>query len=202
MDYYLLLVLEISQLLALVVGFLFLQKYLPSYLSEKAKNLATKEDIAGITDKVEQVRLEYAKRLEQTKLSHQLRLAALDQRLKAHQQAYALLQELQDARGESTKNSGVVSHEIENVIAKCWQWWSNNCLYLEENARGKFFMACCSVPRYPTLRARLKDCPSRENEDAVENNMRTLTDAFDSIIKAVELPRIREEYESVNRLNE
>ena len=211
MDYYLLLVLEISQLLALVVGFLFLQKYLPSYLSEKAKNLATKEDIAEITHQIEQVKSEYTERQEEIKqqnrllLEHaqyknQLRLAALDRRLEVHQQAYALLQELQDARGKSTQNSGVVSREIGNVIVKCWQWWSSNCLYLEENAREKFFMACCSVLRYPTLRARLKDCPSPENEDAVENNMRTLTDAFDSIVKAVELPSIGpKEYDRVAR---
>ena len=198
----------ISSPVSFVLGALF-----RGYLNKKGENLATKEDIAEITDKIEQVKSEYTARLEEIKQQHrlllehaqyksQLRLAALDRRLEVHQQAYALLQELQGARGESTKNSGVVSREIEDVITECWQWWSNNCLYLEESAREKLFIAFCSVPRYPTLRARLKDCPSRENVDAVENNMRTLTDAFDSIVKAVELPSIGEEHESVNRSNE
>ena len=156
---------QIYLLIVFVLGALF-----RGYLNKKGENLATKQDIAEITDKIEQVKSEYTERLEEIKqqnrllleyaqYKNQLRLAALNRRLEVHQQAYALLQELQGARGESTKNSGVVSREIEDVIAKCWQWWSNNCLYLEADAREKFFIACCSVPRYPTLRARLKDCP-------------------------------------------
>src|SRR6266498_2581136 len=97
---YLILTLEILQLFALTIGALFL-KYLPSYLSKKGENLATKEDIAVITREVEQVRSEYAERLEnivqqnrllleQTKRKHQLSIAALDRRLEAHQQAYTL----------------------------------------------------------------------------------------------------------------
>jgi hypothetical protein len=35
--------------------YLLLKSFLPSYLSEKGKNLATKEDVASITDKVESV---------------------------------------------------------------------------------------------------------------------------------------------------
>ena len=185
--------------------------FVQKYLSRKGENLATQEDIAKITHEIEQAKSEYTERLEEIKqqnrllLEHaqyknQLRLAALDRRLEVHQQAFALLQELQDARGESTKNSGVVSREIEDVVAKCGQWWSSNCLYLEENARKKFLMACYSAPRYPTLRARLKDCPSPENEDAIERNMKTLTDALDSIVKAVELPSIgKEEYDRFSR---
>ena len=37
---------------------LFFTKYLPSYFNEKAKNLATKEDIEGITTKIENVKFE------------------------------------------------------------------------------------------------------------------------------------------------
>jgi hypothetical protein len=46
----------------------FLAKYyLPSYVKEKGKNLATREDIAEITDKIESVKIEYAKELESLK---------------------------------------------------------------------------------------------------------------------------------------
>jgi hypothetical protein len=41
--------------------------YLASYLNEKGKNLATKEDIKEITDKIESVKTEYAKDLESLK---------------------------------------------------------------------------------------------------------------------------------------
>ena len=48
--------------LLIIVSFVFLSlifaKYLPSYFNEKAKNLATKEDIEGITTKIENVKFE------------------------------------------------------------------------------------------------------------------------------------------------
>ncbi|HYM23988.1 MAG TPA: hypothetical protein VEU08_12305 [Vicinamibacterales bacterium] len=40
--------------LAVAAGW-FVRSFFPAYLSEKGKNLATKEDIAEITNKVEQV---------------------------------------------------------------------------------------------------------------------------------------------------
>ncbi|MBM4899142.1 hypothetical protein HYO40_13250 [Vibrio parahaemolyticus] len=50
------------------VGCLFLfRKYLFSYSSEKGKNLATKEDISEITDKIENIRFDYADQLERSK---------------------------------------------------------------------------------------------------------------------------------------
>jgi hypothetical protein len=54
-------------LLILVVGFLaglFIRQLLPSYFTEKGKNIATKEDIEEITDKVERVKSQYAAELE------------------------------------------------------------------------------------------------------------------------------------------
>ena len=45
----------------------------PAYLREKGKNLATREDIGGITDAIEQARLRYHEELERLKstLSHE-----------------------------------------------------------------------------------------------------------------------------------
>ncbi|ELV8719563.1 chromosome partitioning protein ParA [Vibrio parahaemolyticus] len=61
-------------------GFLFfiLKSFLPSYFSEKAKNLATKEDIGQITSEVEKVKSGYAEMLEEVKSNHQLRLASIE----------------------------------------------------------------------------------------------------------------------------
>ena len=49
-----------------VVGFL-VRNFLPAYFNEKGKNLATKEDIKEITDKIESVRFEYLGKLEGVK---------------------------------------------------------------------------------------------------------------------------------------
>lgn len=52
--------------LSFIAG-LFIKSYFPSYFSEKGKNLATKQDITGITDKIESVRFEYLYKLEDIK---------------------------------------------------------------------------------------------------------------------------------------
>jgi hypothetical protein len=54
---------------------LFGKSYLPKYVSEKAKNLATKEDIADITDRIEGVRSGYAHSLEKAKSEYQIKSA-------------------------------------------------------------------------------------------------------------------------------
>ncbi|ROL85559.1 hypothetical protein BK636_03500 [Pseudomonas chlororaphis] len=51
---------------AFVAG-LLLKSFLPGYFKKKAENLATKEDIADITQKIETVKHEYATQLESAK---------------------------------------------------------------------------------------------------------------------------------------
>lgn len=46
------------------VVFLLIKYFLPGYLSEKGKNIATKEDISEITDKIESVKAQYSKEFE------------------------------------------------------------------------------------------------------------------------------------------
>lgn len=50
--------------ISIFIAGLLVKSYLPGYIGEKAKNLATKEDIADITKNIEQVKVEYAKQLE------------------------------------------------------------------------------------------------------------------------------------------
>ena len=56
---------------AISVAFLMIigRRFLKSYISTKAENLATKEDIRDITQKVEEVRHDYARSLEVVKAS-------------------------------------------------------------------------------------------------------------------------------------
>ena len=74
-------VLNIAILLSIGIVALLMRKYLPTYLTEKAKNLATKEDIAGITKEVESVRIQYAKELEKFRgqLQRELELMKISQ---------------------------------------------------------------------------------------------------------------------------
>lgn len=113
-------------------AWLFLKSYLPSYFSKKAENLATREDIAGITHEIESIKTQYAVLIEETKAKHQLRVAALDRRLQAHQEAFTLWREIL---------SGVHTEEIGKVVLKCQEWWEKNCLYLEPKVRDAFVAA-------------------------------------------------------------
>lgn len=53
----------INAVLAILLG-LFIKNYLPSYMDEKGKNLATKEDIQEITRKTEEVQKEFKEGFE------------------------------------------------------------------------------------------------------------------------------------------
>jgi hypothetical protein len=100
-----------------------------SYLSTKGMNLANKEDIKEITDKVEAVRLEYSSLLEAVKSNNQLRMAAIDKRLQAHQEAFSLWSEMMKELN---------SEAFPELHTKCSKWWNSNCLYLEPEVKTEF----------------------------------------------------------------
>lgn len=52
-------ILNILVIIAVGIIFLFRRFYLPAYLNKKGENLATKEDIADITEKIEEVKMEF-----------------------------------------------------------------------------------------------------------------------------------------------
>lgn len=68
-------IIELVTLAMILVISYLLRDFFPSYSKEKGKNLATKEDIQGITEKIESVRVEYAKSLEVVKSKLQLEAA-------------------------------------------------------------------------------------------------------------------------------
>ncbi|WP_335900593.1 chromosome segregation ATPase [Shewanella algae] len=61
-----------------LIVFLLVKHFLPGYLSQKGKNLATQEDIEIITDKVESVKSGYAEVLEEVKSNNQIKIAAIE----------------------------------------------------------------------------------------------------------------------------
>ncbi len=126
----------IGGLVAGGVVFSLIKSFIPSYLAKKAENLATREDIAAITYEIEHVRSEYAFLIEQLKAKHQLRMAALDRRLQAHQEAFELWRELLEAAH---------TDGIGKVVMKCQSWWERNCLYLEPKVREAFVAAYSAV---------------------------------------------------------
>jgi hypothetical protein len=118
--------------------------FLKSYTEEKGKNLATKEDIAPITRIAEEVKAEFERdranrraehelRMQAFELKHQLRVAALADRLRVHQEAYKQWWDLVSAIGDDQK--------IGPAVMACQEWWVKNNLYLAPEARQAFALA-------------------------------------------------------------
>src|SRR5207247_2225035 len=105
---------------------------------------------------------QYALLLEELRAQHQLRLAAADRRLEAHQEAFTLWAKL-------------VSHthqdSISAVVAECQEWWLKNCVYLSLEAREAFSEAYFAAHMHSGL---LQD---RSNPRAVAENWEAITSA-------------------------
>jgi hypothetical protein len=70
------------------IVFLLIKSFLPGYLSQKGKNLATQEDIESITDKVELVKSSYAELLEEVKSNNQMKIAAISREKMIKKEVY------------------------------------------------------------------------------------------------------------------
>ena len=162
---------------AVLVAFALLRFYLPAYLGEKGKNLATREDIAKITREVEQVRLQYSTLVEELKARHQLRLAAIDRRLQAHQDAFVHWYELFQVMHTS---------EVFKVASKCDVWWNENCLYLEPSVREGFLSCCFAARNHESL---LK---ARSDPKEIKDNWAQIAAFPNLLFAAIKLPGLSE----------
>ena len=159
------------------VAWLFLKSYLPSYFSKKAENLATREDIAAITHEIESVKTQYAVLIEESKAKHQLRMAALDRRLQAHQEAFTLWRKLL---------GGTYSEEIGEVVLECQAWWEKNCLYLEPKVRDAF------VAAYSAAHSHHAYVQTRTDSKIIAENWELITKFPNVLFEAIQLPPLSE----------
>jgi len=173
-------------ILAAGVALLLWRSYFPSYLTEKGKNLATREDIAAITKQVEDVKELYSKRLkelehqnalvlEQLRAQQQLRLAAAERRLAAHQEAFTLWRRLVGAAH---------SEDVHKLVLECQHWWEKNCLYLAAEARDSFNRAYFAASSHRELTR------ARVDAEEVKANWALLMKAGDDIVAGVQLPSL------------
>jgi hypothetical protein len=165
---------------------LLVRSFLPTYVSEKGKNLATKEDIGAITRIVESVREDYSKRLkelehqnalvlEQLRINQQLRLAAVEKRLAAHQEAFTLWRRLIAAAHDDS---------LVEVVLECQDWWNKNCLYLSADARDAFNRSYLLAKDYRTL------AQSNRDQDSARRYLEIIHSAGEAIVQGVELPSL------------
>ena len=150
-----------------------------TYFHEKAKNFAIMQDIGRITEQIENVKQQNILVLEEVRGRHQLRLAALDRRLQAYQEAYtnwvSLMRNLEN-------------EEFGRVFKECQEWWGENCIYLSQEPRDAFIRA---VNRAHMLKE-LKKNPSK-NSALIQENYIIIQAVGEAILRAAELPSLGKE---------
>jgi hypothetical protein len=168
-------------ILLCALGFLLgliVREFLPGYFRKKGENLATKEDIVELTNLQKGVEHRFNEIIENSKQRHDLRLAALDQRLAAHQEAFSLWRELL---------SEVHGEKIGPVVLRCQAWWEKNCLYLEPSVRDAFvraYSAGSSHHGYTQARFDVKD---------VQANWAEVTRFPNVLFEAIKLPPLQQD---------
>lgn len=103
-----------------------------------------------------------------------LRLAAVEKRLAAHQEAYALWCRLLSVLHDEDR--------VHEVAVECQAWWEKNCLYLDPKSRGVF--------REGTIDAALYHDLTGENDP--RETFRRLRGVLDSLVERAGLPTIGE----------
>lgn len=161
-------------LLAFLLG-LVAREFLPSYFRKKGENLATKEDVAEITDLQKAVEHRFNDLIENSKQRHALRLAAIDRRLAVHQEAFLHWRELL---------AGTHTETVGTVVLKCQEWWEKNCLYLEPDVRDAFVRA------YSAANSHHAYVQARADSKIIEENWSAIV-AFPKVLfDAIQLPSI------------
>lgn len=163
--------------LAFLIG-LVLREFLPGYFQKKGENLATKQDVAEITELQKAVEHRFNELIEISKQRHSLRLAALDRRLEAHQAAFSLWRELV---------SNTHGDKIGPVVLRCQEWWEKNCLYLEASVRDAFVRAYTAAHTHHRYTQALAD------SKILEENWREISNFPNVLFDAIQLPPIRHE---------
>jgi hypothetical protein len=159
------------------LAYFVIKHFLSSYLTEKGKNLATREDIEDITRKVEEVRTQYTSLVEELKARHQLRLAAIDRRIQVHQEAFTLWRKVM---------TDVHTDKVGTVVTDCQSWWEQNCIYLEPNVREGFVTAYrAALDHRSLLRA-------HEQPNLIKSNWKKITDFPNILFQAIKLPALSE----------
>ncbi|MQR02370.1 hypothetical protein [Glaciimonas soli] len=180
----------VNALLSLVFG--LIGGSLTTFIREKSKNFATRQDIGKITAEVEKVKTEYASQLKVLEHRHsvlldelqgkqQLRMAALEKRLQVHQEAFTLWRKLISKINER--------QDVKDVLEECNRWWDSNCLYLSANARKAFAEALFSAAIHGDL---IQDVNITKDWKPAMENAKVINKAGAELIAAVELPSLVE----------
>ncbi|ASL48866.1 hypothetical protein bAD24_p00825 (plasmid) [Burkholderia sp. AD24] len=156
--------------------------YVVSYMQEKGKNRAALQDMSKLTRTVEDIKTENAVLIERLKATHELRFAAVDRRLQAHQEAFARWRKL---------IANIHREEIGSVAVECQAWWNDNALYLEPEVRNAFNRAYFAALDHRALLESGRGTGG--DHKPIQDNMHLVLTLGDVIMRAVALPSLTEQ---------
>ena len=116
--------LSVASLIGLVLGGLFIRGYLPSYLSEKGKNLASKEDLEQLTDVVEKIKAQHASELERVKADHLSKNQVTERRRQVYEEMCEALR-IFIAGHEVTPDK---QERFHSAYSTAWLWASDDVI--------------------------------------------------------------------------
>ena len=88
------------------------------------------------------VSLFFSSKLEKVRVGHQLKMAEIERRLQAHQEAFGLWSEMIKTND---------NEDFKLLHARCSSWWDNNCLYLDPNVRSEFVSSITAMKLHHDL---------------------------------------------------
>ena len=167
-------------IVVLLIALGFVLSYWFRYLSKKADNAATKEDIELITDKVEGVKAQHNATIEALRAHYDTRAVVLLKQLDVHQQAFK--------HWHAVIHSVFKEDEGPKVRRAAFEWWLENCVYLAGDARSAFDAMLGAAATHKQY------VDSRLPRQQVEENWATIRDAMDAILTGAALPVLPEAF--------
>jgi hypothetical protein len=117
-------ILSIATIIGLCMIGLLGRSFLPAYISEKAKNLASKEDLARLTDVVEGVKAKHAAEIEEVKATLADEAHITERRRKVYEEICSALRVFIDGHGASGEKEDL----FHAAYSAAWLWASDNVL--------------------------------------------------------------------------
>lgn len=157
---------------------------LTGYVLETGKNAAVKKDLAKMADIVEEVKNKYNLLIEDVRSRNSLKMAAIDKRLKVHQEAYTYWNEIIS----SYKNELL----LNSILEQAQSHYNLNCLYLDATVSNKYHEMLYWASHYHDI---VIEC--REGDELAlkqkEDFLALLKSIGNLIRSAVSLPSINED---------
>lgn len=119
------LVASAASLAGLLVAVVLVRSFLPSYIAEKGRNAASKEDLAQLTELVESVKTGHLSEIERLKSSLLVAVQVTERRRRVYEEVCLALRVFVEGHG----NAADAKERFHASHAAAWLWASDEVLF-------------------------------------------------------------------------